>query len=70
MNDHHLPLYEQLMVLLRSDEGKPVAGTTTGYLLAGAVLADLVLQGRVDLAGPGEAVPAGRVLVRQPQAHR
>lgn len=67
MNDHHRPLCEQLMVLLLSDDGKPVAGTTTGHLLAGALLADLVLQGRVDLAGPGEAVPAGRVLVRNPR---
>ena len=38
--------------------------TTTGYLLAGALLGDLVVRGRVDLAGPGEAVPAGGVLVR------
>jgi len=30
MNDHHLPLYEQLMVLLRSDEGKPGRGDDNG----------------------------------------
>ena len=66
MNDHHRPLCEQLMVLLLTDDGKPVAATTTGYLLAGALLADLVVRGRVDLAGPGETVPAGGVLVRSP----
>ena len=64
MNDDHRPLCEQLMVLLLTDDGKSVAATTTGYLLAGALLGDLVVRGRVDLAGPGEAVPAGGVLVR------
>ena len=44
------------MVLLRSDEGKPGRGDDNGYLLAGALLADLVVRGRIDLAGPGEAV--------------
>ena len=64
MNHDHRPLCEQLMVLLLTDDGKPVAATTTGYLLAGALLGDLVVRGRVDLARSGEAVPAGGVLVR------
>ena len=64
MNDNNQPLCEELLLLLLDRDGKLVSGSTTGYLLAGALLADLVLRGRVDIAGPGEPVKAGRVLVR------
>ena len=65
MNDNIQPLCEELLLLLLRD-GKLVSGSTTGYLLAGALLADLVLRGRVDIAGQGDPVKAGRVLVRSP----
>ena len=64
MNEHDQPLCGQLLLLLLNSDGKPIAGRTTGYLLAGALLADLVLRGRVDIAGPTEVVQPGRVLVR------
>ena len=64
MNEDDQPLCEQLLLLLLNSDRQPVAGKTTGYLLAGALLADLVLRGRVDIAGPAEIVQPGRVLVR------
>ena len=64
MNEDDQSLCEQLLLLLLNSDGRPVAGRTTGYLLAGALLADLALRGRVDIAGPGELVQPGRVLVR------
>lgn len=64
MNDNKPPLYERLLLLLLNGDGKLVSGSTTGYLLGGALLADLALRGRVDIAGPGEPFKAGRVLVR------
>jgi len=64
MNDNNQPLCEELLLLLLDRDGKLVSGSTTGYLLAGALLADLVLRGRVDIAGPGAPVKAGRVLIR------
>ena len=64
MDEADQPLCGQLLLLLLNSDGKPVAGRTTGYLLAGALLADLVLRGRVDIAGPAEMVQPGRVLVR------
>ena len=63
MNDNNQPLCEKLLLLLLDRDGQLVSGSTAGYLLAGALLADLVLHGRVDIAGQGEPVKAGRVLV-------
>ena len=51
MNEDDQPLCEQLLLLLLNSDGRPVAGRTTGYLLAGALLAELALRGRVDIAG-------------------
>ena len=51
MSEDDQSLCEQLLLLLLNSDGKPVAGRTTGYLLAGALLADLALRGRVDIAG-------------------
>lgn len=75
---HHLPpaataaygrgmlLAEDILLLLTEDQtGKVVVDTSTLELaLAGAVLLELALAGRVDVAGPGEAVKPGRVVVR------
>ena len=51
MSEDDQSLCEQLLLLLLNSDGKPVAGRATGYLLAGALLADLALRGRVDIAG-------------------
>ncbi len=64
MNENDQPMCERLLLLLLNSDDKPVAGRATGYLLAGALLADLVLRGRIDIARPGEPVETGRVLVR------
>ena len=64
MNDIGPPLCDELLLLLLNNDGKLVAGGTTDLLLAGALLADLVLRGRVDIAGQGDSVKAGRVVVR------
>jgi hypothetical protein len=53
-----------LLLLLLNSDGQTVAGRATGYLLAGVLLADLALRGRIDIALPGEPVETGRVLVR------
>ena len=63
MNDNNQTLCEKLLLLLLERDGKLISGSTTGYLLAGALLADLVLRGRVDIAGQGKPVKDGRVLV-------
>ena len=59
---------EDLLLLLYGDEsGKPVlASTELDYALAGAVLLELALLGRIDVAGPGETVKSGRLVVRDP----
>ena len=64
MSEDDQSLCEQLLLLLLNSDGRPVAGRTTGYLLAGALLAELALRGRVDIAGPAEMIQPGRVLVR------
>jgi len=51
MSEDDQSLCEQLLLLLLNSDGRPVAGRTTGYLLAGALLAELALRGRVDIAG-------------------
>lgn len=62
-------LADDLLLLLTDDvSGKPVVdGTRLDLALAGAVLLDLATAGRVDVAGPGEPVKAGRLVVRDPR---
>ncbi len=57
---------EDLLLLLTDDETGKRSGTTTEVDLAlgGAMLLDLALAGRADVAGPGEDVRAGRLVVR------
>ena len=59
-------LAEDVLLLLTDDaSGKSVIDNTRVELaLAGGVLLDLVLAGRVDVAGPGEPVKPGRLVVR------
>lgn len=59
-------LAEDLLLLLTDDEtGKSVVGNPGLDLgLAGANLLDLALRGRVDVAGEGESVKRGRIVVR------
>jgi hypothetical protein len=66
MNDDNEPLCDKLLLLLLDRDGKLVSGSATGYLLGGALLADLALRGRVDIARKGDPVKPGRVLVRSP----
>lgn len=56
---------EDLLLLLTDDAtGKVVTdGTATPLVLAGGVLVELAMSGRVRVAGPGEAVRQGRVVV-------
>lgn len=57
---------EDLLLLLTADEtGKlAVDGTNTSVALGGALLAELALMRRVDIAGPDERVREGRLIVR------
>lgn len=59
---------EDLLLLLYGDEsGKPVlASTELDYALAGGVLLELAMLGRIDVAGAGETVKSGRLVVRDP----
>lgn len=59
---------EDLLLLLYDDEsGKPIAGSTElDYGLAGAVLLELTMLGRIDVAEKGEDTKAGRLVVRDP----
>jgi hypothetical protein len=59
---------EELLLLLYDDErGKPITEAPgLDYALAGAVLIELTLLGRVELAGPGEATKKGRLKVLDP----
>lgn len=61
-------LVEDVLLLLTDDvTGKSaVDSTTLDIALAGSVLLELAARGKVDLARPGEAVKAGRVVVRDP----
>ncbi|MFC5267011.1 GPP34 family phosphoprotein [Kribbella qitaiheensis] len=56
---------EDLLLLLYDDEsGKPITGSPgLDYALAGAVLIELTLLGKVDIAGAGEAAKEGRLKV-------
>ena len=57
-------LAEDLLLLLLDDErGSAVVDSTAlDYALAGALLFDLALAGRIDVAGEGEAVKKGRLV--------
>ncbi len=59
---------EDLLLLLYGDEsGKPVlASTELDYALAGAVLLELAMLGRLDVASTGETVKSGRLVIRDP----
>lgn len=59
---------EDLLLLLYDDEtGKPITGSPgLDYALAGAVLIELTLLGKLDIAGPGDVVKAGRLKVLDP----
>ncbi|WP_433161101.1 GOLPH3/VPS74 family protein [Kribbella sp. CA-247076] len=59
---------EDLLLLLYDDEsGKPIAGSPgLDYALAGAVLIELTLLGKLDVAGEGEQVKRGRLKVLDP----
>lgn len=57
---------EDLLLLLTDDDrGKLVASASgVDVALGGAMLIELTLLGRVDVAGPGESVRKGRLLVK------
>ena len=59
-------LAEDLLLLVTADDtGRPAADSNnTEVALGGALLAELALTQRVDIAGPDERVREGRVIVR------
>ena len=59
---------EDLLLLLTNDDTGRLASSKTevDVALGGALLVDLTLMGRVDVAGPGEPVREGRLVVRDP----
>ena len=61
-------LAEDLLLLLTDDDtGKLAAsGTEVDMALGGALLIELALTGRVDVAGPDDRVREGRLVVRDP----
>jgi hypothetical protein len=61
---------EDLLLLLTADDtGRlTVPGTNMKFALGGALLAELALMHRVDLAGPDERVTEGRPIVRDASA--
>ncbi|TDE09482.1 GOLPH3/VPS74 family protein [Jiangella asiatica] len=61
---------EDLLLLLYDDEsGKPsVDATKLDNALAGAVLLELAMLGKVGVAGPGERVREGRLVLLDPAA--
>jgi hypothetical protein len=61
-------LAEELLLLLTADESGKLAvpGTEMDIALGGALLVELTLMRRVDVAGPDEAVRQNRLVVRNP----
>lgn len=59
---------EDLLLLLYDDEsGKPVVGSTElDYGLAGAVLLELAMLGKVDVTGPADGGKTDRLVIRDP----
>lgn len=57
---------EDLLLLLTDDDTGKLAASSTlvDIALGGALLMELTLMQRVDVAGPDEHVPAGRLVVR------
>lgn len=57
---------EDLLLLVTADDTGRLAvdSTNTSMALGGALLAELALEQRVDIAGPDERVRAGRLIVR------
>jgi hypothetical protein len=54
-----------LLLLTRDDTGQAVAGSQAlSFGLAGGLLVELALAGRVDIAAAGERVKQGRVVIR------
>jgi hypothetical protein len=68
IDDRHMLIAEDLLLLVTADDtGKLLAdGTHTNMALGGALLAELALDRRVDVAGPDERVREGRLIVRDP----
>jgi hypothetical protein len=54
-----------LLLLTDDDTGKAAGSTQVDLGLAGALVADLALLGRVDIAAPGESVKKGRLVVKE-----
>jgi hypothetical protein len=65
-DDRYMLIAEDLLLLLTADDtGKLAADSTdTDVALGGALLAELALMARVDVAGPGERLREGRLIVR------
>ena len=61
-------LAEDLLLLLTDDDSGKLAasGAEVDVALGGALLVELALMERVDIAGPDESVREGRLLVRNP----
>jgi hypothetical protein len=55
---------DMLLLLTDDDTGKAAGSTQVDLGLAGALMADLALLGRVDIAAAGEQVKKGRLVVR------
>jgi hypothetical protein len=62
-------LAEDLLLLLTDDDTGQLAapGGEVDVALGGALLIELALTGRVDVAGPDERVREGRLIVRDPR---
>ena len=59
---------EDLLLLLTDDDSGKLTGTVSevDVALGGAMLIELTLMGRVDVAGPSDSVRKGRLVVRDP----
>ena len=62
--EHSLHLHEEIMLLaLRDREGTVVSGTMYSYAIGGAVLAELLIEKRIDVEAvkknntPGSSAP-------------
>lgn len=65
-DDRRVLIAEDLLLLLTADDTGRLAadGTSTDLAPGGALLAELALAQRVDIAGPDERVREGRLVVR------
>ena len=64
-------LAEDLLLLLTNDDTGKLAASSTevDVALGGALLVELTLMQRVDVAGPDERVREGRLVVRDRRSH-